>query len=456
MDHLPMVGSWRKSSIPHLVIPQGNYSDSVGERKDAGFGRGFWREFTMKRCAVWMAGLIVAAAGSVAVSDAAGQEDASRQFVGIREQLGSDDFAAREAGQRALEKIPREQVEGLRKLAQQEKDPEIKARLEVQVRRLDEWMLHPSGLSVDFKAATFDQIVKELNRQLGGDYVERAGADGPAYTLKAENRPFWEIVDLLNQQSPVGFNNVPVYLAGTLSFPLKISPRAGAAQTQITVKDGIGYLPVVNGGALSVTMVADPRMRVIQYSPVKVDVILDQDGNSLLPRIARIENVMTSPARKSSIWPGGTILRATPGITRIKLLQGSMAVTLVEHEQTARVDLNKPEELHQPPLQVDVSNGELKMLMPATSMLAGVPAASETGNDVRDNERKERIVVFRIVDKGGNALRTEAMVRTWTGEGATVQTGLPKDAAAVEQTWPDKVRTIVVPVELRDVDLGAK
>jgi len=97
-------------------------------------------EWTKLGAAIFVAALALGVRGA----DPGG--DVAARFPRIREQLASDDFAVREAGQKELEKIPQAQVEALRGLWDAESDPEVKARLEERVTAMDLYaLIHPGG-----------------------------------------------------------------------------------------------------------------------------------------------------------------------------------------------------------------------------------------------------------------------------------------------------------------------
>jgi hypothetical protein len=194
----------------------------------------------------------------------------------IRQQLVSDDFTRRDTGQKELDQIPpgREQMGLLQKFATQEKDPEVLARLEARIDNMKGYLLiHPAPLSVDFKDATLDDIVKDLSHQVGDIPISSTVGTRGAFTLTANHQSFWEIIAQLNKQEPLSVTALTTSTGGKISVGMRLSLGTTVAMQGLQTTDAFAYSkPIISGQpatgnwSLRMTMFSD---HTISVSPPK-------------------------------------------------------------------------------------------------------------------------------------------------------------------------------------------
>ncbi len=117
-------------------------------------------------------GLLAGTAAALAEDGGASQSASApaHDWNGIIKGLSSDNFAEREAAQRELDKVPEEEIDAVRLLAQSQKDEEVKARLQTRVAQMQATMdnYFSSGdaknAAGDWKGAISD-YTKGLKRQ---------------------------------------------------------------------------------------------------------------------------------------------------------------------------------------------------------------------------------------------------------------------------------------------------
>jgi len=222
----------------------------------------------------------------------------------LREQLASNDYPRREAGQRELDKIPPTQVDALRSLADAEADAEVKARLEARVSAMELYnLLHPPGISLNLKDATLSDVAAAINRQMNGAVAVQGSMTGPVFTLQTDNVPFWQVVDQIHRQNPVSVSSGSASSGNTPSVRLTPLPN-GATAASYKFVDTFAHTVQVSGSpatgnwSLRLVFYADPRVKVSQYSArLVVDKITDQDGRSLLPFLSSNVPTMSNSSR---------------------------------------------------------------------------------------------------------------------------------------------------------------
>ena len=210
-------------------------------------------------------------------------------------------------------------------------------------------LLHPAPISVDFKHAPIDEVARVLSQQLGGIPITTLSGESGDFTLKADHQSFWDIMTALNRQEPFNMSGMSTTVGGKATPTLRLMLGGGAATQAWHLEGAVAMAtPQISGQpanvnwALRVTMIADPRVKIAQYSQIRVDKITDQDGRSLLHLVMPSSAAMSALARPSFSWTGIVTMASAPGLTRVKELRGPVVVSLVEHEQVTTLDLTKP------------------------------------------------------------------------------------------------------------------
>ena len=160
-----------------------------------------WRKWC---CAGW---IFVFCAGSLTGLGAAPASTGPALNVpALVELLSHPEYAQRQAAQRRLELAPFDQFERIKGLAQSAGDPLVKDRLERVVDALEERMaLEPPPISLHLKDASADEAHEALRKAVGTDMISIEIFDPlqePSYTIDADNKPLWEIIEALSRQHP--------------------------------------------------------------------------------------------------------------------------------------------------------------------------------------------------------------------------------------------------------------
>src|SRR5262245_38956584 len=110
------------------------------------------------------------------------------------EQLGSKDYKAREAANRALEVRGEAALEAMRKAAASTNNPETRRRLDVIVANLDRMLiLSPKRITLKVKDRPLQEVVAEIAKQTGYR-MQLQGAQQQLVSLDFEKATFWQVL----------------------------------------------------------------------------------------------------------------------------------------------------------------------------------------------------------------------------------------------------------------------
>lgn len=243
----------------------------------------------------WHVGVTLGAAvaGMLSAGMAWGQVPATAPAAGTRWEavlrgLQSEAFAEREAAQKSLEGATWRDLETLRGLMKGASDPEVKARLQ---KRLDavelEWLTHPPAVTLEVQRAGIQDVAGALSAGTGVAWVaEDSGKPDGAWTMKAAERPLWEVFLALENQSPLHLQESAgkeVVAAGRRARggvgPLEAEWKEAAAG------DFLMYAGVVRGEEPRVKVACgvrgDPRLRLVWCGVPQIDSVVDDRGATL-------------------------------------------------------------------------------------------------------------------------------------------------------------------------------
>ena len=205
--------------------------------------------------------------------------------------LGADDFAVRERGQKLLDAIGPDQYQKVQALADKVTDVEAKARLTARADALAiAWALRTPSLSLDVKEATLDQVAAAFSKGLGVPFT----ANPPAvayrderYTITMKDESFWEIMrrapfwvgsdakgDMKLLRDPAPWNAMQVNGGACIAIDGPRNPPAAAARAGVSFSMG--------------TMMAialDPRLAVTEIRAPEITSATDQAGRALAVRV---------------------------------------------------------------------------------------------------------------------------------------------------------------------------
>jgi hypothetical protein len=162
--------------------------------------------------------------------------------------------------------------------------------------------LPPISLSVT--NAPLSEVVTALNRALGeGSNLAPYGSANrmETYTLDAKNRPFWEVLQALNAQHPIGldFTSTALRIQSVSSLPRgSVSIPAGAFRN-FQVRDsvvlgissvalqktgtGLADVPAETPSQYTLTLLGavDPRLVVVSWDQISISDAVDDAGRSV-------------------------------------------------------------------------------------------------------------------------------------------------------------------------------
>jgi hypothetical protein len=140
---------------------------------------------------------------------------ASPPVATLIDQLGSDDWSAREAAQRDLVRAGRDAVAPIEAALETLTDLEVRSRLETALTEIAEArMTGASQITLDAEAMPLAQVVELINQQADADLLimpaEFWGGQMPGpVTMKVERASFWQTVEQLERAANVTVAQTP-------------------------------------------------------------------------------------------------------------------------------------------------------------------------------------------------------------------------------------------------------
>ena len=293
------------------------------------------------------------------------QTTAPGSLPAIVRDLGSADFALRNAAQQALSAIPPEQEAGIRDALKVATDAEVKTRLDARIAEIEVYTaLHPKPLTVDLTNRTLGDLVNALNEQLGIEErwgvraVKVSSGSGLAVAITAQDQPLWEILRQVQEKTPLYITSAMQTNGPRQVINLATGLTEVVQMQRLYVTDGIGIVAHAGNNisgecVLTCEVFTDPRVRLASAKAINLELALDQDGKSLKQVVPAAETRALTSAARPSVPPSAgrtNVLtaftcRATfangPGVNVIKEVRGTVDVEVVVRERTVVVDLTK-------------------------------------------------------------------------------------------------------------------
>jgi hypothetical protein len=384
------------------------------------------------------------------------QVDVSR-WQPVVKQLGSEEFAVREAAQRELEKAGMKDREALKALAEGTKDAEVKARLMKRSEALEEEAaVNPPGISIDVKDASLTEVAAALNEATGAGFTAIEGSmEGVSYTLKAVDEPFWDVFMKLNQQGEFAVQSVQGLRLrrttggmrrGVVSGAFLIYGQSLAYQRMADLQRDAGEELQPGRLTLSFGVAVDPRVQVVAYAPVMTSV-KDDLGNELVKAGGRAAVVgPLGVARRQWTMVSSCELEIVPGGKKIVLAKGTVRATVIMAQ--AKVQVDDLEKQGNTPVGIggrevvftkfDMKDGRLSVSanVDSAGRVAGVPEAG---------------VALTLLDANDQTVYTTNLLGNFGGTFG----GQHKAPIKAVLTLPTKTKEIEVPFELKDLPLPA-
>jgi hypothetical protein len=416
-------------------------------------------------------------------TEPAGGQGAAGGLDKIVHDLGSEEFAVREAAQKRLDGLGFKGEAEVKKVAAGVTDVEVKARLDGWVEKMEDLRsTHPPGITVEVKDAPLIDVAAALSRELGVDIgvVEvnrgRMGPVGEArYTLKMTDAPYWEVIRAITEQHAISFSSsmqgLRINDAGGSSNAVRRMIISGPAAVMISsLTKTLQVDPQAEAGKevqpprmeMRLTVMADPRMpvRSVELAWEKVE---DDLGNVLVdPGTNRsvMSAGMTMMARMNN-WTSYVTLKVPEKMgKKIAVMKGELLLMVDLHEE--RREITEPEKHLNETVEVgknrvtikqfgEVGNGIMHMEVQSVDSRGqqGGPAGGQMLPDA-----SVRVPVdVRIVDATGKIIYS---YRVTGGLSASFSSSAIQAAAKplkVVLASPTRSQEVRLPVEIRDVIL---
>jgi len=335
-------------------------------------------------------------------------------------------------------------------------------------------IVHPPALTVDVKDADMGQILNLLNQQLGSTIVQNtptgrgapggpgaaAGNDGTLFTLAAENQPFWEIVRQMNQQHPLAIAAATSIGTNGTSQALRLSMAttgpSAPPDSNLKLFDNFACRLLITGNpntgtwSIRVTGFADPRVKIAQYSQLRITKLTDGAGESLLAQVAAQPDTMNGSSIPTCSFASPASVSQAPGLTQIGELRGSVKLMLVVSEKTMERDLTK--DSIEP---IEIPNGKMSATLNADTKRVQLSLLAPDGpNAIMPTSLPATPLVVQLLDDQGKVVATSM---TSARPGSTVTMPLPANATVskVRVTFTEKTREMTLPVEWKKIDVSA-
>jgi hypothetical protein len=245
-----------------------------------------------------MAGQLPAAAPST--RSAPSTQPYDEQIPPLLVQLGDNDFRVRQVAQERLVALGEEAVPMLRNQLPQIQDPEVRSRVQVAIRQIEEAARSaPTLLTVHFKDAAFADAMAEVSRQAKTTidlYMPGPppATQPPRITYDAERQPFWRVVPDIARQAGFGIErggtgDVMVMRQNASTLQPRPEFDAGRFVVQAMSVSRNRQVNFSAGGAVSgscnmqIRLLADPKFKIIQASnPISIVTAVDENGESLV------------------------------------------------------------------------------------------------------------------------------------------------------------------------------
>jgi hypothetical protein len=400
------------------------------------------------------------------------------QWAALLAQLSNDNFQTREAAQRELDKLDYQHLDFLRRAAETTTDLEIKSRLTLHIRALeDELASNPPPISVNLKDASIADLADEFSKALGiklDPYPPRnQGADANSYyNLSAVNRPFWEVFLTLARQRPFGFynNGNQTMLStqtgqnitfGTVNGPLLVYPTSLTRQRNVTFQSPNGPITSPETMSLSCSLILDPRMRVVKYASPQFTEIVDDLGNVLLSQPANqqptnelsgsrsIALQMSANAGLKVPEKRGTKIASAQGLFRVAVQTADdrLDITDIEKKVGQTFDFaGYPLRLRSYNLTSDSPTSPINVSLYLISDSSGGRVVLAGGGPVASNPPTVTIslldatgkIVYSTTTRGGTSLSTSGNMT------------LP---LTIRLSAPSKTKDLELPFELKDLPI---
>lgn len=264
------------------------------------------------------------------------------------EDLGSEDWRAREKAGRDLAAKGEKALPYMRAAMLATDNPEVQRRLAVLVKKLDrERLTEPKRVTSSFKDKTPKEIFDEIARQTG--YRLEYGGGGPEgkYSFEFANTPFWQAVDTV--ANAAGFavfaeyddDTIRVYNQDSTNPHVAYSGPFRVIATNINTSRSVQLSGISKRGGfqrnseymnLSFQIQSEPKNPMLGIMQPELLEAKDELGGSLLPPQERgnvRSNYFNGGFRGHNTYMSVNLTRGDKAATTLKSLKGRVQVVLL-------------------------------------------------------------------------------------------------------------------------------
>jgi hypothetical protein len=264
--------------------------------------------------------------------------------------LGGDDWRAREKAGRALEALGEKALPHMKAALLATDNPEARQRLSVLVRKMDRARLtEPKRVTFSAKGKTASQAYQEIAKQTGYrvEFNDQRDGNAPKLALEFENTPFWQAVDAVALaaghfvNADNGDDIVRVYNQDQLSPYVAHSGAFRFVATNINSSRNVQLSNINKRGGtdrineymnLNFMVQSEPKNPMLGTTQVELTEATDDRGGSLLPpkeQNGYRSNYINGGFRGHNTYGSVNLVRADRGATTIKSLKGRMGIVLL-------------------------------------------------------------------------------------------------------------------------------
>jgi hypothetical protein len=264
------------------------------------------------------------------------------------EDLGSDDWRAREKAGLDLSAKGEKALPQMRAALLATDNPEVQRRLAVLVRKLDrERLTEPKRVTLTAKDQTAKQVFDEISKQTGYRIEFGGGGQETKHSFEFDKTPFWQAMDAVanasgyNVYADYGDDTIRVYSQDSISPHVSYSGPFRILATNINTSRSVqlsniskrgGPPPVNEYMNLSFQIQSEPKNPMLGIMQPELTEARDELGGSLLPpqeRNGYRSNYFNGGQRGHNTYMSVNLMRGDRSATTLKSLKGRVGVVLL-------------------------------------------------------------------------------------------------------------------------------
>jgi hypothetical protein len=406
---------------------------------------------------------------SLPTTTPASQPDPAR-WAALLQNLGSSDFAQRDAAQKQLDQTTWRDLDLLKKSITSTADPEVKSRLEARLAVINEEIAaNPPPISVNFQNASLTEVADTFSKLLGIslDVWPPSNSFRETFTLTATDQPFWKVFLDLSNQHGLSFQDSGRQLRLTgqgdswrravIVGPIAVFPQSITRQRSANLQNNPGAELGSESMQLSCNVAVDPRLHIISYANPTFTEITDDVGNTLLRQAAPTQTNISSDFNRtlqSAYAPlpipekKGTRIASAKGLARF-IVQTAEDHIDIDHPQDKNGQsfpfANTTFKLDRFTVQQNANNAAISFSLSAQS-----PSPIRLGGIVGDRQDDPKsYLTISFVDANGKT----AFTTTLRGSSGGSCSGNYTAPFTIRISIPTKTKDLSIPFELKDLPL---